>query len=175
MEGILREYEEQDLGQMTEIWNAVVRDGDAFPQTEELNEESAREFFSSQTCTGVFEEGGEVLGLYILHPNNIGRCGHICNASFAVKKGAEGARSGKSWCATACKRQSARVSASFSSTPSSASTKPRSAFMSAWALPGWAGSKRLFAAGRNVCGHFSFLYRACPALPRGKRLPGPGA
>ena len=27
---------------------------------------------------------GKVLGLYILHPNNVGRCGHICNASYAV-------------------------------------------------------------------------------------------
>lgn len=26
----------------------------------------------------------EIVGLYILHPNNIGRCGHICNASYAV-------------------------------------------------------------------------------------------
>ena len=25
------------------------------------------------------------MGLYILHPNNVGRCGHICNASYAVK------------------------------------------------------------------------------------------
>ena len=29
-------------------------------------------------------ESGKVVGLYILHPNNIGRCGHICNASYAV-------------------------------------------------------------------------------------------
>ena len=30
-------------------------------------------------------ENDEIVGLYILHPNNIGRCGHICNASYAVK------------------------------------------------------------------------------------------
>lgn len=29
---------------------------------------------------------GEISGLYILHPNNVGRCGHICNASYAVSK-----------------------------------------------------------------------------------------
>ena len=33
-------------------------------------------------------ENGELLGLYILHPNNVGRCGHISNASFAVKSSA---------------------------------------------------------------------------------------
>lgn len=26
----------------------------------------------------------KIVGLYILHPNNIGRCGHIANASYAV-------------------------------------------------------------------------------------------
>ena len=31
-------------------------------------------------------------GLYILHPNNVGRCGHICNASYAVKSTVRGAR-----------------------------------------------------------------------------------
>ena len=30
------------------------------------------------------------MGLYILHPNNIGRCGHIANASYAVKTGLRG-------------------------------------------------------------------------------------
>ena len=29
---------------------------------------------------------GEIEGIYILHPNNVGCCGHICNASFAVRK-----------------------------------------------------------------------------------------
>ena len=35
-------------------------------------------------------EAGEVLGLYILHPNNVGRCGHIANTSYAVSKAARG-------------------------------------------------------------------------------------
>ncbi len=29
-------------------------------------------------------EDGQIVGLYILHPNNVGRCGHLCNASYAV-------------------------------------------------------------------------------------------
>ena len=27
---------------------------------------------------------GKVVGLYILHPNNVGRCGHHANSSYAV-------------------------------------------------------------------------------------------
>jgi len=36
-----------------------------------------------------------VLGLYILHPNNVGRCGHLCNASYAVDKAARGQHIGE--------------------------------------------------------------------------------
>ncbi len=83
---VIREYQEKDLKAMIEIWNEVVEDGVAFPQEEFLDEKSGAEFFAAQTYSAVAEntETGEVLGLYILHPNNIGRCGHICNASYAV-------------------------------------------------------------------------------------------
>ena len=40
-------------------------------------------------------ENDEIVGLYILHPNNIGRCGHICNASYAVKSTVRGQGVGK--------------------------------------------------------------------------------
>ncbi len=77
---------------MISIWNEVVEDGIAFPQTELLNDRTGAEFFSSQTYCGVAEDTdtGRVLGLYILHPNNIGRCGHICNASYAVSSAVRG-------------------------------------------------------------------------------------
>lgn len=51
--------------------------GIAFPQEDLLNEHSGKEFFESQSYTGVAENGGTIVGLYILHPNNVGRCGHI--------------------------------------------------------------------------------------------------
>ena len=84
MEITIREYAENDLKQMIEVWNEVVNDGIAFPQKEPLDIDSAKDFFSSQSFTGIAEKEGEILGLYILHPNNIGRCGHISNASYAV-------------------------------------------------------------------------------------------
>ena len=81
----VREYNESDLPAMTKIWNEVVEDGVAFPQEELLTIDSAASFFASQSRTAVACADDEsVCGLYILHPNNIGRCGHICNASFAV-------------------------------------------------------------------------------------------
>ena len=86
----VRQYEEKDLFEMISIWNDVVSDGEAFPQEEPLTLSAGRDFFASQTYCGVAEEGGVLYGLYILHPNNVGRCGHLCNASYAVKKGVRG-------------------------------------------------------------------------------------
>ena len=95
MEIIVNQYNTDDLKSMNEIWNRVVEDGIAFPQTEQLDMESGKEFFESQTYCGVAKENGKILGLYILHPNNVGRCGHICNASYAVSADARGKGIGK--------------------------------------------------------------------------------
>lgn len=91
----IRQYTPADLPAMIEIWNEVVEAGDAFPQEEPLDAESGAAFFAQQTYTGVAEENGRIFGLYILHPNNVGRCGHICNASYAVAGDARGRHIGE--------------------------------------------------------------------------------
>ncbi len=91
----IREYTLSDMDSMIRIWNEVVEEGIAFPQEECLDRESGTVFFVSQSYTGVAEEQGEILGLYILHPNNVGRCGHICNASYAVASGSRGLHIGE--------------------------------------------------------------------------------
>ena len=75
---------------MISIWNEVVRKGNAFPQTDLLDQASAARFFASQTFCAVAVDQEEVLGLYILHPNNVGRVGHIANASYAVCQASRG-------------------------------------------------------------------------------------
>ena len=86
MEYSVRPYESGDAAQAAAIWNEVVEAGVAFPQTEPLTPAEADAFFAGQSFTGVAcGPGGRLGGLYILHPNNIGRCGHICNASYAVR------------------------------------------------------------------------------------------
>ncbi|SDB12460.1 GNAT family N-acetyltransferase [Eubacterium oxidoreducens] len=92
---MVRKYTKEDLPQMIKIWNEVVGEGNAFPQEEELDMKSGAEFFASQSYTGVAVESESVVGVYILHPNNVGRCGHICNASYAVLKHARGRRIGE--------------------------------------------------------------------------------
>ena len=93
----IREYKTQDAEDAAEIWNQVVRDGVAFPQEKELTTKEADNFFKEQIYTGIAEnkDTGMVVGLYILHPNNVGRCGHICNASYAGKKDISGQHIGE--------------------------------------------------------------------------------
>ena len=45
-------------------------------------------FCSSSAVVGNFTH-------YILHPNNVGRCGHICNASYAVASVSRGLHIGE--------------------------------------------------------------------------------
>lgn len=92
MEVEVREYQPEDLKEAIAIWNRVVEDGVAFPQMECLTEKSGNEFFLNQSYTGIAYDvdTNEIVGLYILHPNNVGRCGYICNSSYAVKYGLRG-------------------------------------------------------------------------------------
>lgn len=91
----VRKYNEADVPAMVRIWNEVVEEGVAFPQEEFLDEESGSIFFAAQSYCGVAVADGRVVGLYILHPNNIGRCGHIANASYAVDSACRGEHIGE--------------------------------------------------------------------------------
>lgn len=98
MSVIVRKIEKTDLKKAIDIWNEVVFEGVAFPQEEPLTIDGGEAFFNAQTYVAVAEsaETGEVLGLYILHPNNVGRCGHIANASYCVSSAARGRGVGES-------------------------------------------------------------------------------
>ena len=92
----IRKFEAKDIARMAEIWNQVVEDGVAFPQEKGHTESDAADFFAAQTVSAVAEdEQGNVKGLYILHPNNIGRVGHIANASYAVDRQCRGEHIGE--------------------------------------------------------------------------------
>ena len=91
---IIREFTKDDLPDLISIWNEIVEEGNAFPQEESLTLKTGFAFFNSQSHVGVAFDG-EILGLYILHPNNVGRCSHIANASYAVSSKARGKHIGQ--------------------------------------------------------------------------------
>ena len=92
MNTVIKPYDKSDIRSVIAIWNEVVIGGTAFPQIEPLGESDGDAFFSAQSFTGVAydEDSGKAVGMYILHPNNVGRCGHICNASYAVSSSVRG-------------------------------------------------------------------------------------
>lgn len=93
----IRKFQKDDLKDAIKIWNEVVSEGIAFPQIDLLNEKTGFDFFTEQTYTGIAvdTDNNEIVGLYILHPNNVGRCGHICNASYAVASSQRGKQIGE--------------------------------------------------------------------------------
>lgn len=86
MEIEIKKYQKKDIPSMTKIWNEAVLDGKALPQQEAMTEREASAFFGKQTDTyiAIDKSTGVVVGLYILHPNGIGHCSHIANASYVV-------------------------------------------------------------------------------------------
>ena len=88
----IREYTKEDTKEAIRIWNHIVEEGNAFPQMDCLTESTGEEFFLGQSYTGIAVDvdSGEIAGLYILHPNNVGRCVHVANASYAVASSARG-------------------------------------------------------------------------------------
>ena len=95
MEIRIRPYGESDLMAIQRIWNEVVEAGNAFPGETPLSLQECRSYFAAQSLTAVAEANGRVEGLYILHPNNVGRAGHIANASYAVAPSARGSGIGE--------------------------------------------------------------------------------
>lgn len=131
---------EENLPEITRIWNSVVEQGDSFPGDQILSLEEAREMFAAQTETVCVRLDGEVVGVYILHPNHIGRCSHVANASYGVKPGCRGAGIGRRWCSIPSTAPGSMDFAGCSLTRWYAQTPPPSIFMSSWALPEWASS-----------------------------------
>ena len=88
----LVEYNQKYAQAALIVWNVIVEAGDAFPQDKAMDLKESIAFFNSQakTILALDKDSNNILGLYILHPNNVGRCGHICNASYAVSKDARG-------------------------------------------------------------------------------------
>ena len=98
-------FDSTHLEQLIKIWNSIVAQGEPFPQKEPLDMKDGFSFFSNQTFTGVAVKDHRILGFYILHPNNIGRCSKIANASYGVTEAARGQGIGKNWSSIPLKPQ----------------------------------------------------------------------
>ena len=65
---VIREYQTEDVTAAITIWNQVVEDGVAFPQEENLTEETGDAFFKEQTYTGIAVNTDNNENCRSLHP-----------------------------------------------------------------------------------------------------------
>ena len=84
MEITFRPYSKEDIPVLTALWNEVLSDGVAFPGEVLYNEPDFSEYMGQQTAVNCMLADGKIAGYYILHPNNIGRCSHVENASYLM-------------------------------------------------------------------------------------------
>ena len=76
--------------------NSISIPGNSYPQDDMTNIEDFRKYYLSHdvfVCKD--HETDEVLGAFYIKPNFPGRCSHICNAGFIVKKSERGQGLGK--------------------------------------------------------------------------------
>ena len=83
------------LVDISRIWNDVIIAGTHFPQDKTLSLEECHSLFTQASYTAVAVLNNEVVGVYILYPNNIGRLRKVANASYAADKKARGKKVGK--------------------------------------------------------------------------------
>ena len=85
-----------DAASIWRIFQAVVAPGDTYSFTADTTERDAVAYFIGPGITSfVAEDEGQVIGMYKLIPNRIGRGSHVANASFMVDPGAQGKGAGR--------------------------------------------------------------------------------
>ncbi len=91
-----KDYNDKDIELMKDAWNDVLEDGVAFPGLDLFDTSSFKEYLLQQSKVTCMYDNDILLGYYIVHPNNIGRCSHVANASYVMLKASRGKHLGKS-------------------------------------------------------------------------------
>ena len=85
-----------DTPLLREIWNHILEEGNFFPGEEPYQDDGGfAAFLAEQSAVTCLLTDGRLAGYYILHPNNIGRCGHVANASYLMDKRFRGQKIGR--------------------------------------------------------------------------------
>lgn len=96
IKSMIRKANFDDYEGIWEIFHKVIQKRDTYvfdPNTP--REDLQKHWFAPYMHTYVFEEGGKVLGTYIVKPNQIDLGSHIANASYMVHPMAQGKGIGK--------------------------------------------------------------------------------
>jgi len=95
----VRKATETDLDKVWEIFSKVIETGDTYvfnPKTPK--KDLKKHWFADTMDTYVIEDNGQILGTYIIKPNQIDLGNHIANCSYMVDPNFQGKGVGKKLC-----------------------------------------------------------------------------
>ena len=95
----IREATPKDYDAIWQIFKQVIKTGDTYvfnPETKK--EDLSKHWFAPYMKTYIAEEHHEILGTYIIKPNQIDLGAHIANCSYMVHPKAQGKGIGKQLC-----------------------------------------------------------------------------
>ena len=88
---IVRHIEAEEFESVWPLFRTVIACGDTYSYPPDLDMEQARTWWTTPPCRCfVAERGGEVLGCYMLKPNQPGLGDHVANAGYMVSPAARG-------------------------------------------------------------------------------------
>ncbi len=88
---VIRKANKDDMERIWKIFSQVVQSGDTYVFDPQTPEDDLNEYwFGSNMDTFVLEAGSEILGTYIIKPNQPGLGSHIANCSYMVHPQARG-------------------------------------------------------------------------------------
>jgi len=95
----IRKAEEADFDAIWRIFHQVVQQGNTYPYDPETTREQARSIWmSSEHTTYVACLDDQIVGTYILRPNQPGLGSHVANAGYMVSNDGRGKGVGKAMC-----------------------------------------------------------------------------
>jgi L-amino acid N-acyltransferase YncA len=92
----IRSATHRDRDAIWKIFHEIVAAGDTYALDPDLSRKEALQYWCGKnTRVYVAENGGRVVGTYILRPNQSGGGSHVANAAFMVAPDAQGQRVGR--------------------------------------------------------------------------------
>jgi GNAT superfamily N-acetyltransferase len=96
---LIRRAAESDYEQIWKIFSEVIKAGDTYVFDPATSKSEMQElWFADNMATFVAEVNGELVGTYMIKPNQIGLGNHIANCGYMVSSSARGQGIGKQMC-----------------------------------------------------------------------------